>query len=230
VTALVRMRLSGYVRTGRFLPPLISCLVVLGTLYGGGAAQAGEAYGVSAIVLFPVLAWQTKLLLDAEPDVQRRLARVAVGGAGREIASGLVAALLVAVPVVAIALVLPWVVGGVRGPEHPGEMSLASGITIGLWAHVMVVPPALGLGAWASRAVTHTFGKGAAVLLSGAVFAIVLGVRDSPAWWLAPPLLRTARLAEHGFAALTLAGLSAQVAVWSAIVLGGYTYLRRRWS
>ena len=227
MSALVRMRLAGYLRTGRFLPPLISCLVVLTILYGGGDAQAGEAYGVSAIVLFPVLAWQTKLLLDGEPDVQRRLARVAVGSAAREITAGLVAALIVAVPVVVLALGLPWLEGGIRGPLYPTDPPLPSAIAAGVWAHVMVVPPALGLGAWASRAVTGTFGKGAAVLVTGAVFALVLGVRDSPAWWLAPPLLNSAHVAAHGFVALPIAGFSAHAAVWSALVLGGYARLRR---
>ena len=81
--ALIRMRLIGFVQTGRAAAPLLAALVVLSTLYGGGKAQAGEAYGVSAAVMLVVLAWQTKVLLDVEPDVQRRLGRVAVGGAAK---------------------------------------------------------------------------------------------------------------------------------------------------
>src|SRR5258706_15696658 len=110
MTALVRMRLAGFVQTGGAAAPLLAALVVLSILYGGGKAQAGEAYGVSAAVLFAVLAWQTKVLLDVEPDVQRRLGRVAVGTA-REIAAGLLAAVAAGLPVVLLGLVLPWVVG-----------------------------------------------------------------------------------------------------------------------
>ena len=57
--ALTRMRLAGFVQTGRAAAPLFVALVVLSILYGGGQAAPGEAYGVSAAVLFAVLAWQT---------------------------------------------------------------------------------------------------------------------------------------------------------------------------
>src|SRR5947209_13413527 len=96
--ALVRMRLVGYLRTGRFIVPLIAALALLTILYGGGASRAAEVYGVSALLLFPVFAWQTKLLLDAEPDSQRRIAITAIGSPTREMVAGLVAAALAAVP------------------------------------------------------------------------------------------------------------------------------------
>jgi hypothetical protein len=51
MASLIRMRLTGFVRTGRALAPLIAALVVLATMYGGGAAQAGEAYGFSGAVV-----------------------------------------------------------------------------------------------------------------------------------------------------------------------------------
>lgn len=139
MTALLRLRLAGFLRTGRAVAPLLAGLVVLGTLYGGGRAQAGEAYGVSAVVLFPVLAWQTKVLLDAEPDGQRRLAQVTVG-ARRERIAGLLAAVVAALGTVAVALVFPWLVGGVTGPVEPGDRSIAVGLLLGLWAHLLAVP------------------------------------------------------------------------------------------
>ena len=98
VTALVLMRLAGFIRTGRFIPPLIAALVLLGILYGGGQAHIAEAYGVSALMMFPILAWQTKLLLDTEPDVQRRLALVALRSRWREAFGGMFAAALVRGP------------------------------------------------------------------------------------------------------------------------------------
>jgi hypothetical protein len=192
VIALARMRLVAYVRTGRFLPPTVSGLVVLSILYGGGAAQAGEAYGVSAIVLFPVIAWQTKLLLDVEPDVQRRLARVAVGSAAREIGAGLIAAMVAACAIVPVALVLPWVLGGVQGPQQPGDPSLGSAVAVGVWAHVVVIPPAVALGAWASRALAGSFGRGTAILVAGVVLA--LGLTAQAVVWSAVTLAGYARL------------------------------------
>src|SRR5690349_6091544 len=176
------MRLHGYLRTGRFIGPLLAILLILGILYTG-PSPAGELYGFSALVLFPVLAWQTKLLLDAEPDVQRRLARVAVGSAPRELTAGLLAAAAAAVPVVAFALLAPWPLGRIEPPASPEEPTLMSGLAAGVWAHLIIILPAVVLGAWASRAVTSTFGAGAMVLVAGGVLTIVLGLPHSPLWW-----------------------------------------------
>ena len=64
MSPLISMRLTGLTRTGRAIAPLLGGMVVLAIFYGGGAARPAEAYGLSAIVLFPVLAWQTKILLE----------------------------------------------------------------------------------------------------------------------------------------------------------------------
>jgi hypothetical protein len=227
MSALIRMRLRAYLRTGRPVVPTIAVLIVLGTLYGGGQALVGEAYGVSAVVVFPVLAWQTKLLLDAEPDTQRRLARVTIGSPVREAGAGLLAALVAAVPVLPIALILPWLVGGVRGPRDPGEASVATGVLEGIWAHLVVIPPALALGALASRAVTGTFGRGAAVLVGGSVAAIVVQTRDSAIGWLGPPLISLAHATAGTPRAPEALALTADALVWAAVAFVAYGWLRR---
>ncbi|MGK5742888.1 hypothetical protein [Micromonospora sp. URMC 103] len=226
MTALVRLRLAGFLRTGRALAPVLAGLVALGILYGGGRAQPAEAYGVSAVVLFPVLAWQTKLLLDVEPDGQRRLAQVVVG-ARRERIAGLLAAAVAALGTVAVALVFPWLVGGVTGPVEPGDRSIAVGIALGLWAHLLAVPPGVLLGALASRACTGSAGYGVAVLALGGVGAVVLGLSGSVAPWLAPPIMATARTAAGDAAAGTVTLLTLWAAVWSAVALAGYLWWRR---
>ena len=227
MTALFRMRLIGFVRTGRALPPLLAGLVVLGILYGGGQAQAGEAYGVSAVVLFPVLAWQAKLVLDAEPDVQRRLALVAVGSRLREATAGLLAAAAAGLVTVLLALVLPWLLGGVRAPRA-GEPALVEGLALGLWAHLLVLPAAVALGALASRAATGGTLYGIAVLAVGVVGGIVLGLKGSVAPWLAPPMMATARATTAGAGVTVVAALTGWALAWSAAVLAGYGWLRRR--
>jgi hypothetical protein len=221
VKALVQMRLIGYVRTGRFIIPLIATLVLLGILYGGGEAPPVEAYGVSALLLFPVLAWQTKLLLDAEPDVQRRMSLTAIGSPARELAAGLIAAALAALPFILLALLLPWVFGGVSA------VNAGSALALGPWAHLLVVPPALAIGGMSSRVLTRTAGRGAAVLASGVVLAFVLGLHGSPVPWLAPPLVATARSMADVAPAPALAGLTVWALVWSAVAIGGYGWLRR---
>lgn len=221
MTALVLMRLAGFIRTGRFIAPLIAALVLLGILYGGGQAGVAEAYGVSALMMFPVLAWQTKLLLDTEPDVQRRLALVALRSRTREAIGGLVAAVLVAVPVVLIALALPWIVDALK------PVDVGNGLLLGLWAHAIVVPSALALGALSSRVVAGTPGRAAAILAGGIVLALVLGLHSSPLPWLAPPLISSAHALAQGAGSAAVVGLTAWAVVWSGLVLAGYGWLRR---
>ena len=221
MTTLIWMRLIAYVRTGRFILPLLSALILLGVLYGGGRSDPAEAYGVSALLLFPVLAWQTKLLLDVEPDVQRRLALAALGSRAREMTAGLVAAALVALPLVLLAIVLPWIFGAVT------SKGAGSGILLGVWAHVIVIPAAVAVGALSTRPIAGSAGRATAVLASGVVLAFVLGLHGSPVPWLAPPLVMTARTLADGAGAAAVAGLSAWALAWGAVAVAGYGWLRR---
>ncbi len=228
--ALVRMRLAAFVRSGRALAPVITALVVLGVIHGGGQSAAAPAYAYSAMMLFPVLAWQAKLLLDAEPDVQRQLARLTVG-ARREAVAGLLAATALGLLCCAVAMLVPWwPLHAIRGPE-PGsaEPSLAAGIALGVLAHLLAVPAAVALGALASRAVTRTVRNGVTVLVTGAVLAIVLGLSGSVAPWLVPPVMATARAltAEELPPAGRFWLLAGWAVLWCAVVLGGYGRVRR---
>src|SRR5947207_5898032 len=157
MTALIRMRLTAYVRTGRFILPLLSELILLGVLYGGGRSGAAESYGVSALLLFPVVAWQTKLLLDAEPDVQRRLALAALGSWTRELTAGLVAATIAAVPLVLVAIVMPWLFGALT------SAGAGSGVMLGIWAQAIIMPAAVGTRDLSSRPTAGSAGRATAV-------------------------------------------------------------------
>jgi hypothetical protein len=181
-------------------------------------------------MLFPVLAWTAKLLLDAEPDTQRRLARLTVGPR-REAAAGVLAALVAGLAFCAVAMLAPWPFGAVRGPQ-PGslEPSLATGVALGVLAHLLALPAAVALGALASRAVTHSIRNGITVLVVGAVLAIVLGRSGSAAPWLAPPLMATARALNQPAppGATAFWQLAAWTVVWCLVALAGYAHLRRR--
>jgi hypothetical protein len=228
--ALIRMRLAAFVRSGRALAPMITGLVVLGVIYGGGSSLAAPAYGYSAVTLFPLLAWQTKLVLDAEPDVQRRLARLTVG-ARREAAAGLIAALLLGLAVCAVAMLAPIPFHAIRGPA-PGsdEPSLSVGVAAGVLAHLLAIPAGVALGALASRAVTRTIRNGVTVLVVGALLSIVLGLRGSIAPWLVPPVMSMARHLTAAVlpSASTLVLLTAWAAAWCAVTLTLYARLRLR--
>jgi hypothetical protein len=118
-------------------------------------------------------------------------------------------------------MVLPWIVDALKA-DH-----VTSGLLLGLWAHAIVIPPALALGALSSLVVAGTPGRAAAILAGGIVLALVLGLRSSPVPWLVPPLISTAHTLAQGATAAALVGLTAWALVWSAIVLSGYGWLRR---
>ena len=223
MSPLVGMRIAGFVRGGRALAPLIAVLVELGIIYGGGASPAAVAYGYSAAALFPVLAWLTKLLLDTEPDVQRRLARLSAGPA-REATAGLLAALVLSLAVCVAAMAAPWLFNGIDTSKD-----LGAGIALGILAHLLAVPPAIAVGALASRAVTGSVRLGLTVLVVAAVLVVVLGLSGSFAPWLAPPVMATARaLNDPGVPpAGELALLTGWAALWCAAAFAGYGWLRR---
>jgi hypothetical protein len=223
MSPLVGMRIAGFVRGGRALAPLIAVLVVLGVIYGGGASPAAVAYGYSAAALFPVLAWLTKLLLDTEPDVQRRRARRGAAPA-RGATAGILAALVLSLAVCVAAMAAPWLFGGIDTSQ-----ALGSGIALGVLAHLLAVPPAIALGALASRAVTGSIRLGLTVLVVSAVLVVVLGLSGSFAPWLVPPVMATARALNDPGAppAGTLTLLVAWALAWCAVAFAGYGWLRR---
>jgi hypothetical protein len=231
MTTMVTLRLRAYLNLYVAIAPTLTGLILLAVLYGGGVARAEEAYGVSAVVLFPVLAWQTKILLDAEPDLQRRLFRVAAGSAHREIGAGLLAAAITAVPTIALAMLMPWIfsgVGSVAVPGQPEPLGLGGAVAVGIWAHLLAVAPAVGVGAWASRPITRTAGTAITVLVGTTVLAIVLGLNFSPIPWVAPPLLPTARAANLGASTVEMIALTLWAALWGAVAIWGYWRLRLR--
>lgn len=217
------MRIAGFVRGGRALAPMIAVLVELGIIYGGGASPAAVAYGYSAAALFPVLAWLTKLLLDTEPDIQRRLARLSVGPA-REATAGILAALVLSLAVCVAAMAAPWLFNGIDTSK-----ALAGGIALGVLAHLLVVPPAIAVGALASRAVTGSVRLGLTVLVVAAVLVVVLGLSGSVAPWLVPPVMATARALNGRYlpTAGRLAFLTGWATLWCAVAFTGYGWLRR---
>ncbi|MBB5873964.1 hypothetical protein F4553_007398 [Allocatelliglobosispora scoriae] len=219
--ALIRMRLTAFAATGRIIAPLIAALIAVGTLHGGGQTGTGEAFGTTAVVLFPLLAWQTKALLDTEPDVQRRLVLVAIGSPLREIWAGAAAALIAGLGTLLLGFAAPFALNALSAE------SFATGLVTGVWAMLLVLPPAVALGALASRPITRSAGIGVAVLVGGSVLAIVLSLPVSPVPWLAPPLVRLGRYAADaapdagGMALFTM-----HAVLWTGVVGGVYAYRR----
>jgi hypothetical protein len=228
---IIGMRLHGYVRGYYAIAPAVAGLVLLGVLYGGGVTRPEEAYGVSALVLFPVLAWQAQIVFNSEPDAQRRLTRLAAGAPSREITSGLVAAAAACVPMVVVAMILPWVFQSVRPSQNVGEappLGVGGALAVGLWAHLLVIPAAVALGGLASRAVSRTRAIGVTVLVTGTVLSILFGLSSSPVALAAPPLMAAARAAANGASVASVWWLSVWAAAWAAIAMAIYWRFRLR--
>ncbi|MEV0271816.1 hypothetical protein AB0H43_23800 [Hamadaea sp. NPDC050747] len=222
--ALAKMRLTAYLKTGRVLAPGLVVLLALLLFHGGGRSEAAEAYAVCALILFPAYAWQTRMILDGDPDVQRRLATVAVGSARREQAAGLLAATAAGLVVTGVSMALPWLIGAVEAEHDP----LAKQLAIGLWAHLLALLAGLVLGALSSRAVTESAGKGVAVLAAGSALAIVLGLPKTPLAWVLPPMTAVAKtVSRHTLTAANTLGYTALAVAWVAVGLLVYARLRR---
>ncbi|TQS47074.1 hypothetical protein [Cryptosporangium phraense] len=220
VGRLAWSRVNGFARTRRALAPWIALFGLLAILHLGGAAPSTEAYGTSALVLLPVLAWQVKLVLDAEPDGQRLLANVAVGGPFREVLAGLLAALTPAALTIAVALVFPLVIGAIK---NPGSLT---GLLFGLWIHVLSALTGLAIGAWSSRAVSPDLGRATLTLVGGVVLVLALGSGAvDPLGWLVPRLTASVKAANDGsLLDVTLLGLHGLA--WISLALAGYTRTR----
>lgn len=221
VVALVRMRVLAYVKSQRALAPVLGAFALVAFAHAGGPAGAAPAYGFAAALLFGVFAWQTKLFLDAEPDEQRRLARLSVGSAFGEITAGLAGAALVAVPLAAVSLLGPLLIGAIVIKGDPwGEL------TAGVWLHALAVLGALPVGALASRAVIPAPGWSASVLLGTTLLVLVLSSRDTAVVWLVPQLVAAIDTAEHP-ALGTGAVITAHALAWALALSAAYARCRR---
>jgi hypothetical protein len=226
VLALSRMRFAGYARSQRVLAPVLASLALVAIVQAGGEASAVDAYGVSAVALFGIFAWQAKLSLDTEPDAQRQLSYLAVGSARREVAAGLVAAGVTAAPTLVVGMVAPWLAGTVQRP--PTTVALVGALAFGIWVHLLSALPAVAVGAFASRAVTRTRGWGVAMLVGASVMVLVLGLNGAgPLRWLVPQLVGAIKAGEDGDLVAGVV-ITVHAIAWSALFYVGYLVLRLR--
>lgn len=220
VAALTWMRCGAYARSQRAYPPAVAALVAILFAHSGGPSRPDLAFAFSAALLFGVFAWQTKLVLDTEPDTQRLLSRVAVGSGRRELVAGLSAAVVATLPLVAVGVVMP-LFAGVLGVA---TRHLLPWLLFGLWIHLVAAIAGVGIGALASRVVAGARGRSAAILLGGFVLVLVLGSRDTPALrWLVPQLV-----GADGTQGLGTVGLiTVHALAWTALAVAVYARLRR---
>jgi hypothetical protein len=124
VTALARYALADYLRSQRFLPPLVAYLGFLAILYAfRGPVLPG--YGAASAGLVPAGVWLTLGLHNAEDPAQAAVTVVNAGG-HRRVVFGKTYAAVAAVTVLAAAALL-W--AAVSGNRPHGPADLAAGIS-----------------------------------------------------------------------------------------------------
>ncbi|SDM34648.1 hypothetical protein [Nonomuraea jiangxiensis] len=218
--ALTAFRLAGYVRSHRVYQALLLTLAMLAILYGSRAPRGAEVSVLAdgAVLIIPILAWAARSLLDTEPDLQRELSAVQVGGRGREVAAGLVAAF--AACAVLSALGLGWaLLLGVSQAPPTGVL-----ITI-LLLHALATLTGTTLGALTSRAVLASPAVSIMALVLG--FMAMLLLSASPLYWLTVPVIRWMRAANTGLLLDQLPQLAALSLLWCLIGLAVYVWRRR---
>jgi hypothetical protein len=181
MTALVHYSLRDFVRSHRFLPPLIVFGVVFAALYAVHPTPVLSSYGATALSMYPLAAWYTAVLLGAEDPVQRQVTIVNSGGATRTYLAKVLTACLLASPLVLIALLLPAALGFLELPAHE---TLLPYLGVGLVGHATAAVTGVALGLlWSPPMVQRT-----GYTFGGILLCLVLTVPFSQ---VAPPLTAT---------------------------------------
>ncbi|GGL15453.1 hypothetical protein Sme01_70360 [Sphaerisporangium melleum] len=219
--SLTYFKITAYLRSHRVILPFGGLLVVMAILYSVrvNVGQELPSYADSAALLVPVFAWAARGLLDAEPDVQRLLSITAVGRPGREVASGLLAAVALNAALALVALVVPLAIGF---SATPGPQALLGGLAL----HLLSLLTGTAIGALTSRPILPDPAVAALTLLGG--YAGILLLSLVPVTWLTVPIISWMRAAGQGdFLGRSLPGLAGATLFWCAVALFAYTRLRR---
>ncbi|SEM15385.1 hypothetical protein [Nonomuraea pusilla] len=217
--ALATFRVAAYVRSHRVHQALLLMLALLAIVYGS-PAPLGEEVAVAAdgaALTVPVLAWASRSLLDTEPDGQRAMSAVLVGGRVREIAAGLMAAFAACLVLAGLAACWALLLGASALPAGAALPSV-------LLLYVLGALTGTVLGALTSRASVAS----PALSIMALVLAVIvmLLVSASRVYWLTVPLLAWSRAAHDGLLLDRLPWLVLPALLWCAI--GILLYARRR--
>ncbi|WP_406673421.1 hypothetical protein WBK31_27535 [Nonomuraea sp. N2-4H] len=219
--ALALYRLAAYVRSHRVYQALLLALALLAILHGSRvpAGQEGSALADGAVLLVPVLAWAARSLLDTEPDRQREMSAVLVGGRGREVAAGLLAAFAVCAAFAALGMGWALLLGVTQWPSD-GLLSAAAAL------YVVSALTGTALGALTSRAVLPSPAVSIMTLVLGYLAMLLLSAM-APAW-LTVPLIGWMRAASRCELVERLPELGPISVAWCVIGLAAYAWLRHR--
>ncbi|MCO6011094.1 hypothetical protein NE236_39675 [Actinoallomurus purpureus] len=225
--AAMRFQLAGYARSTRALHPVLALALLLAIMFsgplGGTPAQvrsgALTTLGDLAALTFPICAWAARGLLDTEPDAQRHIGVVTLGG-WRAMACGPITAAAFTACLALVASAYP----------------LAEAVRSGIQASVLLPAVALmllsalaatALGALTSRAIIPSPGWSVLVLLGVYVVDLLLGL--GPLRVLTVPMIEWMGAAGRGASTFTsgLPWFALRTLAWAALAMVLYARLRR---
>jgi hypothetical protein len=141
----------------------------------------------------------------------------------------LVAAAIACCPILLAAMLAPW---PLRAIEVPVGESLSADLLLGLLLHLLAIPPAVLIGAWASRPLVVDRGRSMLTLVGTSVASILLGVESwsGIAAAVAPPLASSVRAADRGSHHLlsSLPMLVLHTGLWCVVIGAAWLTVRRR--
>ncbi|WP_327086815.1 hypothetical protein OIE66_31430 [Nonomuraea sp. NBC_01738] len=218
--ALTGFRVAAYLRSHRVFQALLPILALLGILHASRAPRGEEAAALTdaAVLIIPFLAWAARSLLDTEPDDQRVISATSVGGHGREVGAGLLAALSVTLVFSALTLASSLFLGLEALPDAPV-------LTAAIILHVLAALAGVALGALTSRPILPSPALSIMALVLG--FLAMLLLSATPAYWLTIPVTAWMKSAGHGALTADLPLLAAVSLAWCLAGLAGYVRLRR---
>ncbi|MEV2270567.1 hypothetical protein [Nonomuraea africana] len=218
--ALTLFRLAAFTRSHRVVRALLPVAVLLALVYGVRAPLGQEVAALTdtAVLLVPFLAWAARSLLDTEPDEQRAICATAAGTPSREVAAGLLAALVLTSAFAALAVVWGLLLGVSEIPA-PGQLTAAVAL------HALSALAGTALGALTSRPILPSPALSIMMLVLG--FLAMLLVSLSPFAWLTVPLGGWMRAAADGPLTAGLPGLAVPSLLWPLLGLAAYVRLRR---
>ena len=215
MSALCRYELADFLRSQRWVPPLLAYLIVLGLVYSLDAGPAVPAYGVTAVAVFPIAAWLTRMVLSTEDPVAREITAATARGQLRLQAALLFSAGIATLPFVALAI--SW--AGVANHHNIHGWSAWLG---GVGVHLLFAVLGVGLGALLAPPILHR--PGAAVLGIIAVTLLSIITRASPVAGALDVLTRNPR---QGFAAALTPPIAVLLALTAVAILASLATARR---
>jgi hypothetical protein len=199
---VIRYLLADLAKSQRWLPPMFVYFAMIGSLYGGDPGTPRPPYGVSEMVLFPLAAWLTVVVVNNEDPVQRHVTMAAVGGWRRMLAGLVAAASVINGVLVLLATFVPALIH-----HHPYALS---DIALGLAAHVISAVTGIGLGVLCARPMIPTTGWSLLAIVAVSLVLLVVANRLPPVGAMAHLLFDNA----------PVSALAVAVQVATAVVIG----------